>query len=216
MIKFVYLDVGGVVIKDFSGTNKWEVMKKAMGVKKEFDKEFDRLFDQYELKELCLTRDVDSLIPIFTKKFGMNFPNGFSMLGYFVDHFEQNRPIWSILKRMKKTCRLGLLTNMYVGMFDEINKRGLLPPIKWNVVIDSTKVGLQKPDPKIFVLAREKSGVNNEEILFVDNNQKNIETASKFGWQTFFYDSSKHEESCKRLNQFLLDTQPFLFHNTES
>lgn len=34
MIKFVYFDIGGVVVKDFSGNNKWNEMKKFMGVKK--------------------------------------------------------------------------------------------------------------------------------------------------------------------------------------
>lgn len=203
MIKFVYFDLGGVAIRDFSETNKWGVMKDVMGVKKEFDRAFDQLYDQYELNELCLTRDVDSLIPIFTQKFGMRFPVNFSILKYFVDHFERNISIWPVIGKVKQTCRIGLLTNMYVGMFDEIQKRKLLPPFKWDVVIDSTKVGLQKPDPKIFALAQQESGVNQEELLFVDNSQKCIDGAKRLGWQTFFYDSSDHEQSCKKLLKFI-------------
>ena len=87
-------------------------------------------------------------------------------------------------------------------MFDDIKNKGLLPPVEWEITIDSTKVGLQKPDPKIFDLAQKQSGVNNSEILFVDNNQKNIDAAEKFGWQTFYYDSSNYKESCRKLNQF--------------
>lgn len=34
MIKFVYFDVGGVTIKDFSGTDKWEVLEKEIEEKK--------------------------------------------------------------------------------------------------------------------------------------------------------------------------------------
>src|SRR3989344_6191224 len=203
MIKFVYFDVGGVVIKDFSGSNKWEIMKKDMKVRKEFDQEFDELYNKYEKEELCLSRNVDTLIPIFSKRFGMSFPKNFSMLKYFVDHFEQNNSLLPVLKRVKKVCGIGMLTNMYVGMLDEIMKRGLLPTIKWNFVIDSTKVGLQKPDSKIFKLAQKQCGANREEILFIDNNRKNINAAGEIGWQTFFYDSSKHEETCKELNQFL-------------
>ena len=70
MISFVYFDLGGVVIKDFSGTDQWTEMKKVIGVEKSYEKEFDELYDKYELSELCLTRDVDTLIPIFAKKFG--------------------------------------------------------------------------------------------------------------------------------------------------
>lgn len=159
MIKFVYFDVGGVVIKDFSdGTGRWDGMKKVMGVKPEFEKEFDELYDKYELEELCLTREVDSLIPIFSKKFGMKFPKMFSMLNYFINHFEQNTSLWPVIDLVRERYKVGLLTNMYVGMFNMIKKRDLLPPQKFDVIIDSTIVGLQKPDPKIYKLAEERCG----------------------------------------------------------
>ena len=200
MIKFIYFDVGGVIIKDFSGNTKWTKMKKVMGVKKDFDKEFDSLYNQYEFKELNLTRPVDTLIPIFTKKFGMNFPKGFSMFKYFIDHFEQNRSLWPILKKIKKSYRVGLLTNMYVGMFDKIKKQGLLPPIDWDIIIESTEIGMRKPDKKIFEFAQKKSGVNNREILFVDNSKENIDAARELGWQTFLYDSSQVNNANKKLD----------------
>lgn len=34
MISFIYFDVGGVAMLDFSGTNKWELLKKEIGVNK--------------------------------------------------------------------------------------------------------------------------------------------------------------------------------------
>lgn len=128
------------------------------------------------------------------------------MSKYFIDHFEKNISLWPIIKKIKKSCRVGLLTNMYVGMFDEIKKHGLLPPIDWGVIIDSSKVGLQKPDPKIFEFAREKSGVCEDEILFIDNSEKNIKAAKKFGWQVYLYNSSKHEESAKNFSEFINST----------
>jgi epoxide hydrolase-like predicted phosphatase len=203
MIKFIYFDVGGVVVKDFSGTNKWVEMKKVMGVKQKFDKEFDRLYNQYEIKELCLTRHVDTLIPIFAEKFSMGFPQSFSMLEYFIDHFEKNRSLWPLLEKVKKNYGIGLLTNMYIDMLDGIRKKGLLPPIDWDVVIDSSKAGLQKPDRRIYGLAEKKSGVNSEEILFVENSQKNIDAAKKLGWQTFLYDSSAVENASRELGLML-------------
>jgi len=205
MISFVYFDLGGVVIKDFSGTDKWTEMKKMIGVKEGFEKEFDELYDKYELSELCLTRDVDTLIPIFAKKFGMSFPRDFSILSYFVDHFERNTSIWPVIKKMHKTCKVGLLTNMYPSMFKAIQKRGLLPPVKWDVLIDSSVVGLQKPDRRIFTLAEERSLAKHDEILFVDDRKVNIGAAKRFGWQTFLYNPSNHKESILELTRFLFD-----------
>jgi|TARA_Y100000310_G_C20153683_1_gene565933 hypothetical protein len=37
MNRFIYFDVGGVVIRDFSGTNKWEELRRSIGIKPEQD-----------------------------------------------------------------------------------------------------------------------------------------------------------------------------------
>lgn len=203
MISFAYFDLGGVVIKDFSGTNKWAEMKGVMGVTKDMEEEFDELYDQYELKELCLTRDVDSLMPIFKKKFGLKFPKDFSMLEYFIKHFEQNTSIWPIIKEVQKNRGIGLLTNMYPRMLDAIRKQNLLPPVEWNVIIDSSVERVQKPDQKIFKLAQEKAGVKGEEVLFIDNTEINTDAAATYGWQTFLYDPTDHEVACRKLENML-------------
>ncbi len=96
---------------------------------------------------------------------------------------------------------------MWVDMFQEINNYNLLPKTKWDVVVDSTKIGLQKPNREIFEYATKKAGVKSEEILFIDNSLKNIDVAKKYGWQTFFYDSSNYEKSSKDLLNFYLATQ---------
>jgi epoxide hydrolase-like predicted phosphatase len=199
MIKFVYFDLGGVVIKDFNGTDKWQKMKRVMGVKEKFDTAFDTLFDEYEREELCLTRDVDTIIPVFSKKFELKLPENFSILNYLVGHFERNNSIWPVIKEVAKTCGIGLLTNMYPGMFGAIKNRGLLPPIEWDEIIDSSVVHLQKPDSEIFQLAEKKAEVQGEEIFYVDDVQRNIDAALQLGWQTFFYDSTDHEKSSRAL-----------------
>ena len=199
MISFVYFDVGGVVIRDFSKTNKWSIMKYDLGVPEEINKDFDRLFDYYELNELCLSRDVETLIPIFENKFNIHFPKNYSWLNDFANRFEKNYFIWPVIKKINKNCRIGLLTNMYLGMFKAIQNRSLLPPFNWDVLVDSSVERLQKPDPKIYELAEKKSKSKHKEILFIDNGKKNIDAAKKFGWKTFLYDPSDHKESCQNL-----------------
>src|SRR4030042_2099156 len=203
MIKFVYFDVGGVAIRDFSGTNKFREMKKVLGVHERYDKDFDKLCKKYEDNGLNLNFPVDDLIPIITEKYGTKLPPDFSLLDYFVDNFEQNKSIWPVVKKVKRNCKVGLLTNMYVGMFEKIVEAKLLPLVKWDVIIDSSKIGMQKPDRKIYKFEQEKRGVENNEILFIDNSQKNIDAAKIFGWKTFLYDPSNHEESCRKISDFI-------------
>jgi epoxide hydrolase-like predicted phosphatase len=203
MIKFIYFDVGGVLMKDFSGNNNWVKMKKAMGVRQADYKELDALYDKYEREELNLTRKVDSLISIFESKFNMKFPPNFSMFDFFIEHFEQNPNIWPIVRKVKRKYKVGLLTNMYIGMLDAIKKREILPDINWDVVLDSSKVQTQKPEKSIYALAQQKSGVEHQEILFIDNTRRNLLPAKNLGWRTFYYDSTDHRKSCEELRKYL-------------
>ena len=107
-----------------------------------------------------------------------------------------------MIKKIHNSCRIGLLTNMYPGMFSAIKKRGILPDIEWDAIVDSGIVGLQKPDPRIFELAEQKAGAKGKEILFVENSPGNIIAASDYGWQTFLYDSAAPEESSRKLGSF--------------
>lgn len=194
MIKFVYFDVGGVVIRDFSATNKWTELRRSIGIKPEQDDGFDEFFGKYE-SEVCVGKDIESLVPILATKFGLSFPNNYSFLNDFVDRFEVNQPIWPALKKIKVKYRVGLLTNQYPGMLDAIIKRGLMPSVDWDVVIDSSVEHVRKPQKEMFDLAKNKAGVSGSEILFVENGKKHVEAAKQFGWQTFLYDSSDTEKA---------------------
>jgi FMN phosphatase YigB (HAD superfamily) len=199
MISFVYFDLGGVVELDFSGTNKWELLKKELGITADKYKEFEDFWDKYEA-EVCIGRDVETLIPLIKEKFGSKFPKNYSFLiNGFVNRFEVNKSIWPVIDKIHQKCRIGLLTNMYPHMFEAIKKRGLLPNVKWDVIIDSSIVGIQKPDPKIFELGEQKAGVKGNKILFVENSPINVKAAKNFGWQMFLYDSAHPEDSSNRL-----------------
>lgn len=201
MTSFVYFDLGGVVELDFSGTDKWELLKAEIGVRKDQSEKFDKFWDRFS--DLNTTRDVETLQPLIEEEFGIKFPEGYSLLiDGFVNRFEVNKSIWPVIDEIHRKCKVGLLTNMYLGMFEAIKKRGILPKVKWDVIIDSSVVGLQKPDPKIFELAEAKAGVKGKEILFIDNLPVNIEAAQDFDWQTFLYDSADYINSSKKLLKF--------------
>jgi len=198
MLKFIYFDVGGVVIRDFSGTDKWQELKKSIGVKLDFDQEFEEFFGKYEI-EACAGRDIETLVPMTKDKFGLKFPKNYSFLADFANRFERNESIWPMIDKLKNKYRIGLLTNMYTKMLDRIYENGLMPHVEWEVVIDSSIVKLQKPQVEIFKLAEEKAGVKAEEILFVENTRRHFEAAERLGWQTLFYDSSDIDQPDEKL-----------------
>lgn len=198
-IKFIYFDVGGVVIKDFSGTNKWEELKLELGIPKDKDQEFEDIYDQYQ-DEINTTREIDSLIPIYKEKFGIALPDNYSFLiDGFVKRFEKNLDIWPVIETAKSKYKIGLLTNMYPNMLSEIKKAELLPNIEFDQIIDSSIEKVQKPYKEIYKLAEKRCGFKGNEILFIDNSQKHLDSAKQFGWQTFLYDPTDNKKSSEEL-----------------
>jgi FMN phosphatase YigB (HAD superfamily) len=202
MVSFVYFDVGGVVIDDFSGNDKWQQLKTELGVTSQNNAAFEKLWDTYS-PELNTTRDAEALLMILKKELGLQLPSDYSLLDGFVKRFEANPLIWPIIKSAKRKVPIGLLTNMYPGMFAAIEQRSILPKIGWDVVVDSSIEALQKPDWKFFELAEKRASAKDQEILFIDNGAGHIKEATAFGWQTFLYDSANHEVACHDLAAFL-------------
>lgn len=125
------------------------------------------------------------------------------MRRYFIDHFDPNSDLWPIVTNLKESMKVGLLTDQYLGMLTQIIEKNLFPPFVWDVIIDSTQVGFRKPMPEIYQIAQERAEVPAEEILFIDNREKNLVPARVLGWQTYFYDSKNYEQSSHDLLQFM-------------
>lgn len=125
------------------------------------------------------------------------------MQSYFIDHFQSNPGILSIVTKLHQISKIGLLTAIYPQMLNEIFRRQLIPQSIWDVVIDSSVEHLTKPMPEIYDLAQSRAGVPAEEILFIDNREKNLVIPRKLGWQTFLYDSSNYDQANKDLSVFL-------------
>ena len=200
---FVYFDVGGVLIKDFSQTNKWEEMKRGLGITPEMDREFESFWSEYE-DGVCLDVDVDELVPKLNEELGLNLSKGFSWLDEFVKRFEKNEGIWPIVDDLQmKGIKMGLLTNQYPRLLEKIYAAGLMPEMGCEVVMDSSEAMLQKPDEEIFRLAEKEAGVSGKQILFVENSVAHVEAAENLDWQTFHYDSSDYDKANVELRKRL-------------
>lgn len=204
MIQFVYFDVGGVVIRDFSGTSKWDELISEMGITREHKEEFKKIFDRHEL-DACTGRDIESFIPLFQQAFELRLPPAYSLLNGFVSRFEKNETIWPVIRKVHTRYKIGLLTNMYPHMLDSIYRAGLMPDVSWDMVIDSSVEKLRKPQAEIFEIAQKKSGYRDDEILFIDNTQTNVDAALKRGWQGIVYDPQHVEQSNSEILSKLLN-----------
>jgi len=60
----------------------------------------------------------------------------------------------------------------------------------FDVVIDSSEVGIRKPEPAIYELTRARLDLPHEAIFFLDDLGVNLKAARALGWQTLRYDDT--------------------------
>lgn len=202
-IDFIYFDVGGVVVLDFSKTNKWNQLLADLKIPNNKVDQFNKYFDSKEI-DFCIGKEpVDSLVPILKNRFEAQIDIDYSFLTDVVSRFEPNTSLQSIIKNLNSEYKIGLITNMYLGMLDLIFSKGLITDINWSYIVDSSVVGVAKPNNDIFKIACDKAGVKPENILFVENSPMHIKAAKQFGFNTLLYDPSSIEMSNNKLLQTL-------------
>ncbi len=98
---------------------------------------------------------------------------------------------WMVVHKMRELkargLRIGLLTNNVKEFGD--NWRAMFPIDELcEDVVDSSHVGMRKPDREIYALTCERLGVAPEETVFVDDNADNIAAARDFGMGVVHFD----------------------------
>ena len=93
-----------------------------------------------------------------------------------------------LLHQLKSHYRLGLLSNTYEPDLETWLENRDLGEI-FDVVVSSAKVGLAKPEPAIYRLTLERLGLPPEEVLFVDDLNRNTLAAEALGIHCIVFQS---------------------------
>ncbi|HLD62550.1 MAG TPA: HAD-IA family hydrolase [Candidatus Norongarragalinales archaeon] len=104
----------------------------------------------------------------------------------FLDHFELNHELLSYLKTLKGRFSLHIFTT---GTVQDS------PAIRTDLKIfegihSAEKLGLSKTDSASYEEIAKKLGVNANEILLIDDKEKNLVAARPTGMQTFLFKSN--------------------------
>jgi FMN phosphatase YigB (HAD superfamily) len=117
---------------------------------------------------------------------------------YYLEHVKPIKEMQELLIWAAERYRVGLLTNTMPGLLTSMKRSGILPDINYDVVIDSSEVGSLKPEAKIYEIAQSKTGLKNEEILFIDNDRVNLMAAERFNWHVLSFDDVRPQEAVER------------------
>ncbi|MGH7898997.1 MAG: HAD family hydrolase [Candidatus Binatia bacterium] len=87
------------------------------------------------------------------------------------------------LERLRHGARLGVVSNFYGNLEVLLEEAGILPLL--DCVIESTRVGIEKPDPRIYRLAAERLDLDARDVVMVgDNFERDIRPAKRIGMGT--------------------------------
>ncbi len=91
----------------------------------------------------------------------------------------------SLLGRLGQRFHLGVVSNFYGNVAVLCEEAGLAPWLE--VIVDSTRVGMSKPDPEIFWMALNKLGLKPDETIFVgDSYERDMMPARRLGMKTIW------------------------------
>ncbi|MFF4804881.1 HAD family hydrolase [Streptomyces sp. NPDC001351] len=95
--------------------------------------------------------------------------------------FSADETVVALLRRARTRVPLVLVSNATVRLEDDLTALGLADLA--DEVVNSARVGLAKPDPRIYRLAADLAGVRPERCLFIDDTEENTEAATALGMQ---------------------------------
>jgi putative hydrolase of the HAD superfamily len=91
---------------------------------------------------------------------------------------------WPVVHRIRRLRDEGLKVALLTNNVKEFGSawRSTFPVDElFEIVVDSSEVGMRKPDPRIYRLTCERLGVAPAASVFVDDNRDNVEAARAVG-----------------------------------
>jgi len=96
-----------------------------------------------------------------------------------------NKEMVKLRKALKKVYRIYILSDTNYLHASINKKRGVHDG--FNKVFLSNKIGIKKPDPRIFKYALKKINLKPRETVFIEDKEENIEAAKKLGMNALLF-----------------------------
>lgn len=106
----------------------------------------------------------------------------------FWQHFKINEELLALYQEYQRRIEVAILTEGYIQEYPPVKER--LAGI-FNHVFSAADLGLKKDDPQIYTLVVEKLGITPDQIIYIDDKQKNIDAASRIGMNVHLFRANK-------------------------
>ena len=101
---------------------------------------------------------------------------------------------------LKKTHTVGMLSNLSSQVYRALKKRRFRFDA-YSPRFISYKIKMRKPELQIYRHIMKKTGIAGKDILFIDDKERNLIPARRYGWKTIKYNNLKQLK--KEIRRFL-------------
>ena len=154
-----------------------------------------------EVKAYWLSRDDDICRGVlapqqFYKDLASQFhveDHDMDFLQFWTSRFRSNTETHQAMRDVQsRGVGLGILTNIYPGVFSIAVGLGVIPDLDYAVVVQSCDLGIVKPDPQIFNHALRLAGVSPEQVVLIDDRAENTNAVEALGWYSLPFPPSRN------------------------
>jgi len=194
-VEFVYFDVNGCLLRFYH--RAFAQIAKDFSVPPDLVEMAFLHFNSDACKGVLTMADFNKAI---ADKLGIptiDWPN------YYFASIEPMPGMDEIVTWAKQHYGVGLLTNIMPGLLPALIRRKIIPDLSYDQIIDSSEVGLIKPDAEIFNLAKNRANIAANKILLIDDTRENVAVAESLGWHVLWFDYSQPIESLEQVKMAL-------------
>lgn len=208
-IKAVVFDFGGVYTgSPFTGLHDWHVERgldaqvALRAVFGPYDQDTDHPWHQVERGELALGAAAEQIKAIGAEQ-GLEL-DLYELFGAMGSSGGVRPDVVELTLRLRgEGYRTALITNNVAEFAD--GWRAMIPVDElFELVIDSSAVGMRKPDPRIFRLALDELGVAPAEAVFLDDAPGNVAAAVALGMRAILVEDD-HAPAFRALDALLAE-----------
>lgn len=198
--KLILFDWGGVVesmTDSYSNPMAWNDTFKELGYQGE---NFYQYIENYPITTVHNKKELEE--KVYNK-----MKEDFQLTGTFQDflkiyeekfaNIKYYQDIVELEHELGTYCQIGILSNLLPIDKKRLNKQ--INISKYDYLFLSYELGLEKPNPIIYKTITEKVKLKPENILLIDDKEKNIKAAKKAGWNGFVANGkeyNKMKEAC--------------------
>jgi len=194
-VTFVFFDVNGVLVRFFQ--RAFTALASDAGVSADA---VEALFWRYNDEVNRGEMSVEEFNSILAKHIGVE---SVSWEDYYLANIDPIPEMHECVAWASEHYRIGLMSNIMPNFLPEMIRRGLLPDVPYDAVIDSSQVKAIKPEVAIYEAGSRAASVEPQQILLIDDGRMNLMAAEKLGWHVLWFDDYRPDESLARVRQAL-------------